>query len=123
MTTKEIIKKYYKGISRKDGWQSLISDKLVFSRPGLFTLNAKDFYIKETTEFLRMVRSIKVEKLIVEDDKAFALVGYKMITPKGTKGKWDVAEILSVKDGKVDSIELLFDSAGINVYSKARVNF
>ncbi len=63
MTTRETVQKYYDGVQRKDGWQSVISDNMQFVSPGAVT-QGKDAYVQATTRFLNIVRGSEVKQLI-----------------------------------------------------------
>jgi ketosteroid isomerase-like protein len=108
--TKEIIQSYYDGIAQKKGWESVISDEIAFSGAGPKT-KGKTAYIEGTGKFLRAVKSSKVVTMIIEGDKACTIVRYELVSPKGNNMSSDVAEILSVKNGKIDSSTIFFDTA------------
>ena len=115
MQTKEIIESYYDGIAQKKGWESVISEEIIFSGAGPKTVG-KTAYIEGTSRFLRAVKSSKVVTLIIEGDKACAVVRYELVSPKGKEMSSEVAEILSVRDGKIDSSSIFFDTAGFKEF-------
>jgi ketosteroid isomerase-like protein len=116
MTTKEIIQKYYDGIARKDGWQNVISDDVTFGGTGVKSTQGKDAYIEATSNFLRAVKTSKVKDMIIDGDKACAVVHYELASPKGNSAGLDVAELLSVKHGKIDSSTIFFDTAAFRAF-------
>jgi ketosteroid isomerase-like protein len=109
MQTKEIIEKYYDGIAQKKGWESGISEEIVFSGAGPKT-KGKTAYIEGTGRFLRAVKASNVVTMIVEGNKACAVIRYELVSPKGKEMSSEVAEILSVKNGKIDSSSIFFDT-------------
>jgi ketosteroid isomerase-like protein len=109
------VENYYKGVAKKDGWQSLIADDIAFTRPGSST-KGKDAYVEATTRFLRMVNTSSVKELIIEDNKIFALVHYELLSPKGNRASSDVAELLTVKDGKISTFTIFFDTAAFREF-------
>ena len=115
MQTKEIIERYYDGIAQKKGWESLISEEIAFSGAGPKT-TGKSAYIEGTSRFLRAVKTSKVVTLIIEGDKACAVVRYELVSPKGKEISSEVAEILSVQDGKINSSSIFFDTAGFKEF-------
>jgi ketosteroid isomerase-like protein len=115
MTTKETVQRYYDAVARKEGWQSVISESMAFASPSQNT-RGKDTYVQGTARFLQNVRDSKVKELIIEGDKAYALVDYEMVSPKGETRWFPVAEILSVKDEKIDSSTILFDTAAFRLF-------
>ena len=110
MTTKEIIKRYYDGIAHKDGWQSIISDEITFTGAGPST-KGKDAYITATTRFLGSVKGSSITDLIIEGNKACALVNYELLSPKGNTANCVVAEILKVNEDKITASTIFFDTA------------
>src|ERR1700730_13331742 len=99
MSTKEIVENYYGRVQRNDGWQALISDDIKFVSPGTNT-SGKAPYIEATSRFLGIVKDVKVKDLIIEGDKACALVDNAIVSPNGDRGSCFVAEFLSMKEGK-----------------------
>ncbi len=115
MTTEEIVQGYYDGVALKDGWQSVISESMAFAQPGANT-KGKDAYVEVTARFLQKVKSSKVKELIVEGDNAYALVDYEVVSTRGDTRWFYVAEILSVKDEKIASSTILFDTAAFKAF-------
>lgn len=110
MKTEEIIRAYFDGIRQKNGWQSLISDKMTFTSPGGST-KGKDAYVETTDRFLRVVKTAAIKDMIIQEDKACVLVDYELQSPKSNTTNCVVAEILSVKDNKISSSAIFFDTA------------
>src|SRR5579884_3872083 len=102
MSTREIVEKYYDGVMRNDGWQSLISEEMRFTSPGANT-RGKGPYIEATARFLGIVKDVKLQELIIEGEKACALVDYSIVSPTGQRGSCVVAEFLSTKNNQIDS--------------------
>jgi len=115
MQTKEIIESYYDGIAQKKGWESVISEEIIFSGAGPKTVG-KTAYIEGTTRFLKAVKTSKIITLILEGNKACAVIRYELVSPKGKEMSSEVAEILSVRDGKIDSSSIFFDTAGFKEF-------
>ena len=109
-STKEIIQQYYDAINQKGDWQSLISDDIDFTGPGPITHSKKE-YVDATNRFLKVVRSLKINEFIVEDNKACITVEYNLQSPKGNTSSCEVAEVLMVKDSKINSSCIFFDTA------------
>lgn len=118
-TAQETIKGYYDGIKRKDGWQDLVSDGIVFGGTGVKATKGKAAYIEGTGQFLRAVKDSQVREMIVEGDKACVIVHYDLMSPKGNTASSDVAEILVVKDGKIDASTIYFDTAAFGAFMAA----
>lgn len=111
MSARETVWKYYDGLAQKSGWQSLISDEMTFGGTGVKSAKGKDAYIQTTNNFLRSVKTCKVKEMIVEGDRACTIVTYDMVSPKGSSAISDIAEVMSVKNEKIDSSVIFFDTA------------
>ena len=114
-TTREIIQQYFDLISQKGDWQSLIADKMTFTSVGKITYT-KDAYIEATNRFLQVVTSLKINEFIVENDKACITVEYRLQSPTGNTSSCEVAEVLMVKDGKIYSSCIFFDTASFRSF-------
>ena len=108
-STKEIITTYYDKISQKGDWQSIIADDITFTSVGKITTNKKA-YVEATTRFLQVVKSLKINEFIVEGNKACITVEYNLQSPKGNTSSCEVAEVLMVKDDKINSSCIFFDT-------------
>ena len=109
-TTKEIIEHYYNEINNKGDWQSSISDNITFTSTGKITYT-KNEYVEATTRFLQAVKHLKINEFIVEENKACITVEYSIQSPSGNTGTCEVAEVLMVKDNKIYSSCIFFDTA------------
>lgn len=110
VSTKTTVENYYSGIAKKDGWQLLISNDIAFVGPGSNT-RGKDAYVEATSRFLRVVSGCSVKELVIERDKAFAIVRYDLLSPKGNTARSEVAELLTIADDKITSSTIFFDTA------------
>jgi ketosteroid isomerase-like protein len=114
MNTQETIKGYYAGIQRKSGWQAFVSDNIEFDGTGVTATKGKDAFVEGNNQFLRAVKTSQVKEMIVEGEKACVIVHYELLSPKGNSASSDVAEILVVKDGKIESSTIYFDTVAFN---------
>jgi ketosteroid isomerase-like protein len=110
MGTKEIVQGYFDGIAKKNGWETFISEEMSYTLPAS-SGSGKAAYVGATSRFLRVVDTAKVTRLIIEGDNACAIVRYELLSPKGNRLSADIAEILSVKNGKIASSAIFFDTA------------
>jgi ketosteroid isomerase-like protein len=115
ISTKEIIQQYYNAINNKGDWQSLISDDIEFTGPGQIT-HSKEEYVKATERFLQVVKSLKINEFIVEDNKACITVEYNLQSASGKTTTCEVAEVLMVKDDKINSSCIFFDTAAFRSF-------
>ena len=58
-----------------------------------------------------MVQSVEVRDLIVEEAKACALTRYQLQAPAGTRFQSDVAELFTIRAGKIATLAIYFDSS------------
>jgi ketosteroid isomerase-like protein len=105
MSTNDIIQKYFEALSQKGSWQLFLADGLRFTS---FTspvkeLTGKAAYLETTRRFFSMVMSVEVRDLVVEGDKACALTRYQLQAPSGTRFQSDVAEVFTVRNGKIET--------------------
>jgi ketosteroid isomerase-like protein len=112
MSTRTVVESYYKALERKTGWDSLLADNVVFTS---FTIPNKQIagkhaYLDATKRFYGTIQSFELRGMIVEGSKACALTRYQLKGPAGSFQS-DVAEIYTVRDGKIDSLGIYFDSA------------
>ncbi len=113
MTTRETVQGYFDALKRRDGWERLLADDVTFTS---FTsparrIECKEAFLAGTRRFYSTIDSFEVRDLLVEGDKACALTSYKLRGPDGKTIASDVAEIFSVKDGRIEAFDIYFDSA------------
>ena len=109
-STKEVLRRYYDAISEKGDWSSFIADKITFTGPGQITYT-KEEYVESIASFLQFVKSLKINEFIVEDNKACITVEYSLESPTGKTSSCEVAEVLMVRDDKIYSSCIFFDTA------------
>jgi len=107
--TRIILSRYYSGLSSNGDWHSMLSEDILLT--GTIARESKGKEVFVNNNFFKMVRSLKVKEMIVENEKVCALVSYDLMSPKGKSFSSDVAEIWEVKDGKLDSLAIYFDTA------------
>lgn len=107
--TRTLLKNYYNGLSKNEHWQSLLSDDVLLTGTVVKESKGKDLFVHNN--FFRMIKGLEVRQMIVENEHAFALVSYDLVSPKGTNFSSDVAEIWRIKDNKLVSLTICFDTA------------
>ena len=113
MKTKELLETYYKGFAKKEGWDSVISDDFKFvsgdmTKPA--PVLGKAAYIEIIKRFSQLFSAMRVKEMIIEGDSACVIGNYDNVFPNGKKINGNVAEIWKVKDGKLDSLTIFFDT-------------
>jgi ketosteroid isomerase-like protein len=112
MTTGETVRNYFDRLQQKDGWESLLADDIRFTS---FTSPAKqasgrDVYLEATRRFFSMIAGVEVRDVMVDGERACALTRY-VVQPPGDGAAFhsDVAEIFTVRNGKIASLAIYFD--------------
>ncbi len=122
MTTRELLETYYRGFAKKGGWESVIADDFRFVG-GDMTDTAptvgKPAYIEIIKRFARLFTSMRVKEMVVEADRAYVCGNYDYVFPNGRSINGDVAEIWTVKDGKLAALTIFFDTATFHANLKA----
>jgi ketosteroid isomerase-like protein len=112
-TTEAVVQGYFKALRQKDGWEAFLANELEFTSfasPNK-RLAGKAAYLESTQRFFSMVSSVEVRSLIVDGATACALTRYELQPPRGAAFQSDVAEIFTVRDGKIDSFGIYFDTS------------
>ena len=107
--TSKILKKYYDGLSTKGDWHSMLSQEILLTGTIAKETKGKELFVNNN--FFKMVKALNVKQMIIENENACALVSYDLASPKGNNFSSDVAEIWKVKDGKLVSLAIFFDTA------------
>jgi len=113
MTTKAAIEGYFASLRQKKGWDSFLADDVVFTS---FTspvkqVTGKPAYLESTKRFYGGIVTFEVRETLVDGDKACALTRYQLQRPGSLAFESNVAEIFRVRDGKIVSFDIYFDSA------------
>jgi ketosteroid isomerase-like protein len=113
MSTNEVVRRYFEELSQKGRWESFLADDLRFTSftSPLKEMRGKTAYLEATRRFFSMVVSVQVRDLIVEGAKACALTRYQLQPPGGSRFQSDVAELFTVRDDKIDTFAIYFDTA------------
>lgn len=114
MTTRATIDDYFKRLEAHRAWEELFADDIVFTMvtsPGR-TVTGKAGCIQATGRFYSSVERLNVRQLVVDGDRAAALVRYTIKPANGAaRFESDVAEFFEVRDGRIRSFTICFDTA------------
>jgi len=113
MTTRDTIGAYFKSLKQGTGWESFLSEEMTFTSytsPNK-SVSGRDAYLETTKRFYSMITAVKVRDLLVDGSRACALTRYRLQPPGGRSFDSDVAEIFEVRDGKIGSFDIYFDSS------------
>ena len=110
MTTKDTVQKYLDSIT--DGYESLLSDDVRFASliSPVRGVSGKAAFIGATKNFYSKVAGFELIDLMVDGDRACALTRYQVRGKSGDTFASDVAEVFTVKGGKIDSLSIYFDA-------------
>jgi len=114
MTTKETIQGYFSNLEQKKSWESFLSDDMTFTSftSPIRRISGRQAYLESTKRFYSMITAMKVKELMVDGDRACALTRYELQPPGGAPAFGsDVAEVFGVREGKIRSFDIYFDSA------------
>lgn len=121
MKTKELLEIYYKGFAQKKDWESVLSDDFKFTGGDMVNPNttvSKAAYIEVIKRFSQLFSSMRVKKMIVDGDNACVIGNYDYVFPNGKSINGNVAEIWKVRNGKLDSLTIFFDTLTFSANTK-----
>ncbi|MEM0117995.1 MAG: nuclear transport factor 2 family protein [Conexivisphaerales archaeon] len=107
-----LLVEYYRRLGSGEEWGSLLTEDFLLS--GTVPKETRGRAAFVNANFFKMVKGVNVKELIVDGEKACALVNYDLISPRGKNFSSEVAEIWEVKEGKLASIEIFFDTEAFN---------
>ena len=113
MTTKEILDFYYKGFAEKANWESVIADDFEYIGGDMTNSNpifGKQAYIEVIKRFSRVFERMCVKEMIIQEDKACVVGNYNFQFPNGQKINGNVSEHWRIKNGKLQSLRIYFDT-------------
>jgi ketosteroid isomerase-like protein len=98
---------------RKKEWESFLSDDVRFTSfaTPIERVSGRAAYLESTKCFYSMIRALEVTEVLVDGNRACALTRYERQPPIGPAFGSDVAEVFAVRDGKITSFDIYFDSA------------
>jgi ketosteroid isomerase-like protein len=113
MTTKDIIQGYFDSLKQRSGWEAFLADGMAFTSfvTPIKQVAGKSAYLESTSRFFSMIVAVEVKDLIVDGNRACALTRYQLQPPGGPAIESHVAEVFRVRDEKISSLEIYFDSA------------
>ena len=94
----------------------MFSDEVTFKGTGMPSLKGKQPVIEITNDLLTRLESYEMKNIFQDGDTATVLNNYHLISPKGDRFILETAEIVGVKDGKIDSFDVYFDTAAFQSF-------
>jgi ketosteroid isomerase-like protein len=111
--TRELLETYYKGFAEKANWENVIADDFEYVGGDMNNKQpviGKQAYIEIIKRFSQRFEAMRVKEMVVEGDKASVIGNYDFVFPNGFKINGDVSENWTVKNGKLKSLTLYFDT-------------
>ncbi|MFZ0452129.1 MAG: nuclear transport factor 2 family protein [Ignavibacteriaceae bacterium] len=121
MNTKELLDIYYKGFAEKSGWEDVIAEDFEFTGGDMtktIPLVGKQAYIEVINRFSRLFKNMRVKEMIIDGDNACVVGNYDYEFPGGKNINGNVAEIWKVKNGKLGSLTIFFDTLSFELFTK-----
>jgi ketosteroid isomerase-like protein len=121
MNTKELLDTYYKGLAKKQGWETTIADDFKFIGGDMTKTEpivGKQAYIEIIKRFGALFTDMRPKEIFTSGDGAFVLANYDYMFPNGKSLNANVAELWRVKNGKLDALTIFFDTEGFQKFLK-----
>lgn len=122
MEIREVIQNYYSAIDRKEGWEAMVTDTVTIKGTGIKPAFGKQEFIRIIENFMAGVKKSSSSKIISSGSSACVLRKYEVLTPVGESVELDASEIVVVKEEKINSLELYFESEGFDEFMR-RVSY
>ncbi len=113
MTTKELQETYYKGYAQKANSDSVIADDFRYLGGDMIKAEpiiGKQGYIEVINRFSKVFKSMRVKEMIIQGDSACVIGNYDFKFPNGKEIIGNVSEIWTVKNDKLQSLTIYFDT-------------
>ena len=113
MTTKNTIDAYFEAFAKGGEWASYLSDDLAFTNHAhpVRSILGRGAYLAATARFFGMISQVELLDAVIEGDRAFTAARYTLTPPMGEVFTSDVAEALTVREGKIVALDIFFDTA------------
>jgi hypothetical protein len=121
MKTKELLEAYYKGLAKKQGWESVIADNFKFIGGDMTKQEpvvGKQAYEEVIKRFSLLFKDVRAKETFVSDHSAFVLANYDYAFPNGKSINANVAEYWQIEKGKLSALTIFFDTEGFRNYLK-----
>jgi ketosteroid isomerase-like protein len=112
-TTRQLLEIYYRGFAEKANWESVIADDFEYVGGDMNNTQSvvgKQAYVEIIKRFSQRFEAMRVKQMIIENDKASVIGNYDFQFSNGFKINGNVSENWTVKNGKLQSLTLYFDT-------------
>lgn len=113
MTTKETIESDFAALKSGEGWERHLAEDMEFIRhtAPVKEVAGRDAYLESTQGFYQMIDTVEIRHVMADGDRACALTQYRLRPPVGEPFTSDVAEFFTVRDHKIQTFSIYFDTA------------
>jgi ketosteroid isomerase-like protein len=113
MTTRDVVTGYLDGVRTREGWENFLAEDLAFTNftDPIKRVVGKQASLEGLRRFYAMVKNVEITRIIVDGDQACALTRYELQPPGGHAFESSIAEVFEVRDGRIRSLGIYFDSA------------
>lgn len=114
MTARKTVERYYERLGQRTGWDASFADDLVFTSLAspVRQVTGKANFLQATRRFYGSIASFEVTQLVVEGDRACAIVRYELRPPNGgATFESHVAELFTVNGERISAFSICFDTA------------
>ena len=121
MINQQLLEQYYRGFAKKAGWEDTLAEDFKFGRGDMTKQEpviGKSAYVEIIARFSQLFTDMRVQEMFIHEQSAFVLANYDFVFPKGIKINADVAEYWTIKEGKLDSLTIFFDTASFSMLTK-----
>lgn len=112
-STKALLETYYAGFAAKSNWENTIAEDFHYIGGDMNNVQpvvGKLAYVEIIKRFSQRFESMRVTQMIVDGDTASVIGNYDFIFPNGKKINGNVSENWTIKNGKLQSLTLYFDT-------------
>jgi ketosteroid isomerase-like protein len=112
MSTKDTTEGYLAGLQHLEEreWASFLAQDMTFSSNGKVVHEGKDTYLQGTKRFFSRITAVDVKGLLVDGDQACVVLQYELQSPQGKRLTSEIAEMYTVKHGKIRSYAIYYDN-------------
>jgi ketosteroid isomerase-like protein len=113
MTTRDTIQGYFDSLREKGGWEAFLSEEMQFTSftSPIKRVRGRGAYLDATKCFYSLIKAMEIKDILVDGEKACVLTRYELQPPDGNVFESHVAEVFEVRDGKIKSFDIYFDSS------------
>ena len=113
MTTRDVLQSYFDCLKAKRGWEAFLADEMAFTSftTPIKRVTGRGAYLEATKRFYSMIKAVEIRGIVVDGEKACVLTRYELQPPAGPVFESHVAEVFEVRNDKIKSFDIYFDSA------------